>query len=99
VLVEQLGENGPQAPARVRTQLTLAGLDVTPGALLLHDGTQAEVYLLTPENEVELQAQFGAAGSSKNGRGAMAIRGESVYRTGQGCIEVCNLTGNAEYCS
>ena len=95
MLVEQLREDGPRAPARVRTQLTLAGLDVTPGALLLHDGTRAEVYCLTPDNELELQTQFEGTGAAKQGRGAMAIRGESVYRTGQDCIEVCNMAGRA----
>lgn len=112
VLIEQL--SGPPKPVvRLATSLRLAGLDVTSGALLLHDGKQAEVHKISDvDNTTSLLSQFEGPGlpvpdaaaanaetarvsapGAASGACAMALYNDSVYRTAERRVEVCNLSG------
>lgn len=83
VLVQRLDGTGPVTA--VSTSLQLAGIDVTAGALLLHDGWHAEVLRLngtdgsaTPAAQFEVPGlpvagrAAGAAGAGDDGDGAPA---------------------------
>ena len=112
MLVEKL-EGPPAPPGRLTTPLKLTGLDVTGNALLLHDGSKAQVYkivqsdcslsllsefespaLPAAENPAEPAASKGITlATSGAGACAMALYNESVYRTADQRVEVCNLSG------
>jgi hypothetical protein len=117
VLVQRLDGSAPAV--MVSAKLQLAAVDVTNGALLLHDGCRAEVLRFNDEaGSTVLAAEFevqslptqqapSAAGSADadgraaggvvvgagDGRVAMALHGDCLYRTAEGRVEVCNWAG------
>lgn len=116
VLVQRLDGSAPAV--MVSTKLQLAGVDVTNGALLLHDGCRAEVLrfndaagsiVLAAEFEVPglptQQAPSGGGASAEgraargvvvgagDGRVAMALHGDVLFRTAEGRAEICSWAG------
>lgn len=117
VLVQSL--DGSEPAITVSTALQLSGLDLTQGALLLHDGWRAEVLRVSTDGSTSLAAQFEVQGLPVNvqgsaaaaaedypdrtshgvqvgngdGRVAMALHGDCVYRTADGRVEVCTWAG------
>jgi hypothetical protein len=121
VLLQRLDGSGPAAT--VTTNLQLASIDITDGALLLHDGWRAEVLrfngvdcstTLAAQLEVQgLPTQAKAADGSDSaddragggvvvgagdGRVSMALHEDSLYRTAEGRVEVCNWAGESTSC-
>lgn len=89
--VESL-QGTPQAPGRLSTTMQVAGLDVTKGALLIHDGRRAEVCKVSEDNSLTLVSKFEAPVGSGE-QCSMALYGDSVYRTAGSRVEVCNFAG------
>lgn len=121
VLVQRLAGSG--SVATVSTALQIASIDITAGALLLHDGWHAEVYRFSDmDGSSSLAAQFEVQGlptqgstaalladasngtgsdqmhigitvGAGDGRVAMALHGDCLYRTAEGRVEICNWAG------
>jgi len=117
VLVQSL--DGSEPAIAVSTALQLSGLDLTQGALLLHDGWHAEVLRVGTDGSTSLAAQFEVQGLPVNvqgsasaaaedypdrtnqgvqvgngdGRVAMALHGDCIYRTADGRVEACTWAG------
>lgn len=118
VLVQRLDGSG--TVATVSTALQIASIDVTEGALLLHDGWHAEVYRFSDvDGSSSLAAQFEVQGlqtqgstaadastgtgsdqvhtgitvGAADGRVAMALHDDCLYRTVEGRVEICTWAG------
>ncbi|KAK3281449.1 hypothetical protein CYMTET_10767 [Cymbomonas tetramitiformis] len=80
---------GSSAQRLLTTSMQITGVDCTETHVLLWNGKKAEVYELA-RDDVRMVSTFPSAASS------MAIFKESVFRTNDSRVEVCNLQGTVK---
>ncbi|GAX73042.1 hypothetical protein CEUSTIGMA_g494.t1 [Chlamydomonas eustigma] len=89
-LIVEVPDGEDKQPARLKAGMQMLGLDMSRGTILVYDGTRAVVHKYNDSSEISEVSRFETTAR------AMAVHNDSVFRTAEDRVEVCNAAGTVK---